>query len=91
MVRQSGITRRGNNFIGVFVSHPSFQGSDAIYVAKQYCVVKQEGNPDEFFDDDHVQDEVAMDNDGEFIPEIDPEVFLSSNRAEDIALVCNQG
>ena len=73
------------------MSHPSFQGSDAIYVTKPYHVVKQEGNPDEFFNEDHVQDEVAMDNDGNFILEIDPQVFLSSNWAEDIALVCNQG
>ena len=43
------------------------------------------------FDDNHVQCEKAMDNDGNFIPEIDPQVFLSSNQAEDIALVCNQG
>ncbi len=49
-----------------------------IYVAKQYCVVKQEENPDEFFYNDYVQDKVAMDNDGNFLPEIDPEVFLSS-------------
>ena len=54
-------------------------------------MVKQEGNPDEFFDDDRVQDQVAMDNDGNFIPEIDSQVFFASNRAEDIALVRNQG
>ncbi len=54
-------------------------------------MVKQEGNPDGFFDNDRVQDQVAMDNDGNFIPEIDPQVFFASHRAEDIALVCNQG
>ena len=91
VVRQSSITRRGNEFIGVFVSHPSFQGSDAIYVAKRYCVVKQEGNPDGFFDDDPAQNEVAMDDDGNFVPEIDPQVFFASNRADDIALVRKQG
>ena len=62
-----------------------------MYVAKQYCVVKQEKNPDEFFDDDCVQDRVAMDNHGNFLSKIDHKVFLSSNQAEDIALVCNQG
>ena len=87
VVRQASVTCRGNQFIAIFVTHPSFRGSDAIHVAKRFCVVKQEGNPNEFFDDDHVQDEVAMDNNGNFIPEIDPQVFLSSNQAEDIALV----
>ena len=91
VVRQSSVTSRDNQFIAIFVTHPSFQGSDVIHVAKRFCVVKQEGNPDEFFDGDHAQDEVAMDNDGNFIPEIDPQVFLSSNWAEDIALVHNQG
>jgi hypothetical protein len=37
--------------------------------------VKQEGNPDGFVDNDHVQDKVAMDNDGNFLPEIDLQVF----------------
>ena len=91
IVRQSSITRHGNEFVAIFVSHPSFQGSDTIYVSKRYCVVKLEGDPDGFFDDDRVQDEVAMDNDGNFIPEIDPQVFFASNRADDIALVRNQG
>ena len=71
------------------MSHPSFQGSVAIYTAKRYCVMKQEGNPDGFFDDDHVQDEVAMDNDGNFLPKIDSQVFFASNHAKDIALVLN--
>jgi len=53
-------------------------------------VVKQDGNHDGFFDNDCVKDEVAMDNDGVFLPEIDWQVFLASNQAEDIALVCNQ-
>ena len=61
-----------------------------IYVAKRYCVVKQEENPDGFFDNEHVQDKVAMDNDGNFLPEIDQQVFFASNHAEDFALVCNQ-
>jgi hypothetical protein len=51
--------------------------------------MKQEGNPDGFFDDDHVQDEVAMDNDGNFLPKIDSQVFFASNHAKDIALVLN--
>ena len=54
-------------------------------------MVKQEGNPAGFFDDDRVQDQVAMDNDGNFIPEIDPQVLFASNCAQDIALVRNQG
>ncbi len=91
VVRQSSITRRGNEFIAIFVSHPSFEGCDAIYVAKRFCVVKHEGNPDGFFDNDHVQETVAMDDDGNFVPEIDPQVFSATNRAEDIALVRNQG
>ena len=91
VVRQSSVTRRGNQFIAIFVTHPSFQGSDAIHVAKRFCVVKQEGDPQQFFDDDRVEEEVAIDDDGNFVPEIDPEVFTASNCAEDIALLRNQG
>ena len=91
VVRQASVTRRGNQFIAIFITHPSFQGSDAIHVAKRFCVVKQEGDPQEFFDDDRVKEEVAIDDDGNFVPEIDPEVFTASNRTEDIALVQNQG
>ena len=54
-------------------------------------MVKQEGNPDEFFDDDCVKDKGAMDNKRNFLPEIDPEVFLSSKQARNIAMICNQG
>jgi hypothetical protein len=62
-----------------------------IYIAKQYRVVKQEGNPDGFFDADHVQDKGTMDNEGNFLPKIDLHVFFALNHAEDIALVHNQG
>ena len=44
--------------------------------------MKQEGNPDGFFDDDHVQYEVAMYNNGNFLPEIDPQVFFALNHAK---------
>jgi hypothetical protein len=42
-------------------------------------VVKQEGDPQEFFDDDRVKEEVAIDDDGNFVPVIDLEVFTASN------------
>ena len=53
--------------------------------------MNQEGNPDGFFDNGWVQDKVAMDNDWNFLLEIDLQVFIASNQDEDIALVHNQG
>jgi hypothetical protein len=51
--------------------------------------VRQEGDLDGFFDG--MQDALMMDDDGNFLPEIDPEVLFLTNCAEDIALLCKQG
>ena len=85
-VQQSSITHGGNEFVCIFMVHPSFQQSDAIYIAKQYHTVNQDGNPDGFFDNASAQDEVAIDNDKNFLSKIDPQVFSSSNQAQDYCI-----
>lgn len=90
MTRQAEVTRRGHTFVGIFVSHPSFQGSDEIYVAKRYAVVRHEGPPEGLFDDTP-EDAVALNDDGNLVQEVDPQLYFATNRAEDIAMVRNQG
>ena len=68
MMNQASMTHHGNEFADIFVIHPSYQDSKVIYVAKCFCVLTQEGDPDGFFDD-CVENAVAMDYNGNFDPE----------------------
>ena len=89
MTHQVEATRRGHTFVGILLNHPSFQGSDAI-VAKCYAVVRHEG-PKEGLFDNTLEDAVALDDDGNFMQEVDPQLYFATNCAENIVMVCNQG
>lgn len=78
--------------MGTYVSHPSFNGNEGIYVAKHLCAVQSKGDPSGFFDVvDQENTTVQYDPDDEEHEEIDPAIFHASNQAEDIAIVRSQG
>lgn len=83
---------RGSGYVGVFFTHPSFEGIE-LHVALRFALVTAEGDPTQFFAPTDVPvlppiaaNDAAVAGDNE-----DPASSNPTNRREDIQLLRNQG
>ena len=94
MSHQSQVTRRGLSCKAVLLSSVTIPG-ETFHCAKRFAVVREEGPDEGLFDKDPAPPppEIQISNGPPSAPggPIEAGVFNASNRAEDIALVRNQG
>ena len=89
-VRREQTTRRGATCEHVYFRSDTIPGE--LHVASRWCVVKAQGHPDSFWDEVPVEPRASLaPAPAARVNDIEPSVFGSGNRAEDIALVRNQG
>ena len=94
VTHQSQVTRRGLSYEAVLFSSATVPG-DTLHCAKRFAVVREEGPDEGLFDKEPAPPSPEIQNlitppsaPGDHIA---AGVFDASNRAEDIALVSNQG